>query len=336
LHYIVGDTIDGIRTKMAAEPRCEVAAAGAACAGAADARPGSVHEYGILVLNTHDKRAKAELTLEAVARYARGELSLLPSPPARLARPPAFPARPLDLEVVEPTKAPKRGGGGSVATRIALIHAQAHIESFAIDLSWDVLTRFAEEGSRGVRLPREFFEDWLRVAGEEARHYSMWATRLEELGSRYGAVPVHNALWGSAAETAHDLCARLAIVHMVHEARGLDVAPATIDKLRAAGDARGAELLSAIVGDEVTHVGSGMRWFRFVCAQHDPPLDALSEFHALVRKHFRGVLKPPFNERLRAAAGFTEEWYLPLTHKGPAPAPAPAPAPVEAPEDEGH
>ena len=53
----------------------------------------------------------------------------------------------------------------------------------------------------------------------------MLRERLEEMGSFYGAFPAHDALWDSAAATAHSLPARLAIEHCTHEARGWMPAP---------------------------------------------------------------------------------------------------------------
>src|SRR5207302_6361780 len=127
------------------------------------------------------------------------------------------------------------------AGRVALLHALAHIELNAIDLAWDLVARFSDSG-----LPREFFEDWLGVAAEEAEHFALLQSRLEALGSAYGALPAHDGLWEAAAATAHDVIARLAVVPLVLEARGLDVTPATIRRLGRGGDHGCASLLSVI------------------------------------------------------------------------------------------
>jgi uncharacterized ferritin-like protein (DUF455 family) len=213
---------------------------------------------------------------------------------------------------------PKRGKAGSLKNRITLLHSLAHIESYAIDLSWDIIARFysTKVGSEdqnaefGEPLPTEFFDDWVRIAGEEASHFNIWAARLKFLGSHYGALPGHDGLWESASSTADTLLARLSIVHCVHEARGLDVAPTTLARLRAAGDEDSAALLEGIFEQEITHVAAGVRWIKYLCEKnHIEPIPA---FHAIVRERFRGNLKPPFNTEARARAGFTEEWYGPL------------------------
>jgi uncharacterized ferritin-like protein (DUF455 family) len=196
---------------------------------------------------------------------------------------------------------PKRGRGGSDRGRIAMLHALAHIEYVAIDLAFDLIGRF------GAQFPRSFVDDWMRVGGEEAMHFAILARRLRALGATYGDLPAHDGLWEAAEATARDPLARLAVVPMVLEARGLDVTPATIDRFRAAGDNRSARLLERILADEINHVATGVRWFESLCAaQH---LSPGPQWRALVAVHFRGRIKPPFNDSARFAAGLTRELY---------------------------
>jgi len=179
----------------------------------------------------------------------------------------------------------------------------------------DIIARFHTEPG----LPDEFFSHWATVANEEASHHEALSRRLEALGSHYGALPAHDGLWESATRTAGSLAARLAVEHCVHEARGLDVLPQTITRFRAGGDEDTAALLETVIlPEEVSHCAKGVAWFRALCARDDPSCseaDVAASFQAIVRAHFRGVLKPPFNESARAAAGFSPEWYLPLVAK---------------------
>ncbi len=200
---------------------------------------------------------------------------------------------------------PKRRAGGSHAGRIALLHALAHIELNAIDLAWDIVARFANED-----LPRGFYDDWVTVAAEEAEHHALLSARLGDFGAAYGDLPAHDGLWEAAAETAHDLLARLAVVPLVLEARGLDVTPDMIARLDRLGDAESAAILRRIYEDEIGHVATGRRWFDFVCGRRDT--DPVATFHTLVRRHFRGGLKRPFNDAARAAAGLGAALYEPL------------------------
>jgi len=200
---------------------------------------------------------------------------------------------------------PKRRAGASRQTRIALLHALAHIELNAIDLACDLIARFSRES-----LPRRFFFDWLTIAEEEAGHFALLADRLAGFGAAYGDLPAHDGLWQAAEATAHDLLARLAIVPLVLEARGLDVTPAMIRRLARLGDAESAAVLDRIYTDEIGHVATGQRWFLALCgARGLPPAPT---WQSLVRRYFKGALKPPFNTEGRNAAGLPQEFYLTL------------------------
>jgi uncharacterized ferritin-like protein (DUF455 family) len=156
-------------------------------------------------------------------------------------------------------------------------------------------------------LPREFADDWLKVAAEEAKHFALLSARLNQLGAAYGDLPAHDGLWEAAESTAHDLTARLAIVPLVLEARGLDVTPVMIENLDRAGDVASAAVLRVIYEDEIGHVAIGWHWFRQVATARG--FDPETGWPELVREHFRGKLKPPFNEAARAAAGMQAPLY---------------------------
>jgi len=214
---------------------------------------------------------------------------------------PDEPGRPDAPELVRPSQMPKRGRGRSLRGRIALFHALAHIEFVAIDLALDMAGRF------GAEMGPEFVADFLSVAADEAMHFALLDRHLRAMGSHYGAHPAHGGLWEAAVETRLDVAARLAIVPMVLEARGLDVTPSTIRNVRAAGDARGALILERILDDEIRHVRFGASYFEKVCIQRQ--MDSGAFFKSLVNCHFRGSLKPPFNDSARRSAGLSREFY---------------------------
>jgi uncharacterized ferritin-like protein (DUF455 family) len=248
------------------------------------------------VLLAAEPRAKVMAARAVARRWRAGALGWtfdvpMPDRPARGERPILLP----------PSHMPKRGRAGSERARIAMLHALAHIEYVAIDLAFDLVGRF------GAQFPRAFVDDWLRVGAEEAMHFALVDRRLRALGAAYGDLPAHDGLWEAAADTAHDPLARLAIVPMVLEARGLDVTPAMIGRFAAAGDAVSAQVLRRILRDEVRHVAAGVRWFESLCAERRiaPP----DSWRALVARHFGGRIKPPFNDSARHAAGLTKEFY---------------------------
>ncbi|NJC32681.1 uncharacterized ferritin-like protein (DUF455 family) [Sphingomonas jejuensis] len=214
---------------------------------------------------------------------------------------PARPARPERPELRRPGEMPKRGKGGSAAGRLALLHALAHIEFVAIDLAFDLAGRF------GDQFPRAFVDDWFAVGADEAMHFALLDRRLRTLGSDYGALPAHDGLWEAAAATADDARARLAVVPMVLEARGLDVTPQTVARFEAAGDQTSARILRRIAADEIRHVGAGTRWFLWHCDQAG--IAPVAEWQTLIRRHFRDGLKPPFNDSARESAGLTRDYY---------------------------
>lgn len=217
---------------------------------------------------------------------------------------PDEPARPPAPELLPPNRMPKRGKGGSARGRIALLHALAHIEFAAIDLAFDMAARF------GAQFPRAFVDDWFSVGADEAMHFAILDRRLRALGSHYGALPAHAGLWEAARATADDALARLAVVPMALEARGLDVTPATVARFNAAGDTASARILQRIYTDEIRHVRFGTKWFEASCKERG--LIPSAHWQLLIGTQFCGVVKGPFNDSARDSAGLTREYYAAL------------------------
>lgn len=267
---------------------------------------GGLAEAARAVVLAADPLAKVALAKAAGEAWRSGSMSL-----GSVSRPLAMPERPGRPErppLLHPRLMPKRSVTGDKG-KIALLHSLAHIELNAIDMTWDLVARFAH-----VSMPRAFYDDWVRVGYEEATHFALVSARLGQLGAVYGDLPAHDGLWQAAQATGHDLMARLAVVPLVLEARGLDVSPSMIESLNAGADEESAAVLEVIYRDEKGHVAAGMRWFRFMCQQAG--LAPEPTFHALVRANFRGPVKPPFNDRARAEAGLSPGFYKPLSAFG--------------------
>ncbi|MEQ9487711.1 MAG: ferritin-like domain-containing protein [Alphaproteobacteria bacterium] len=262
---------------------------------------GMLCDAAIEVLSTADPVAKAETSRRFAELWNTGSLT---EPGDRL--PPDRPARPERPILLSPGQMPKRRIGAGPEGRIALLHALAHIELNAIDLAWDILARFT---SHRPALPREFYDDWVAVADDESRHFLLLQERLKDLGAGYGDLPAHDGLWQAAQSTAHDLQARLAVVPMVLEARGLDVTPAMIDRLKKVGDPKSADILSTIHDDEIRHVAAGTRWFQWICDGAGE--NAAETWQRLVATYFKGQIKPPFNKASRRKANFPDAFYDP-------------------------
>ena len=247
-------------------------------------------------LLTGEPRAKCFATRDLVRRWRSGAIDFAFDVPM-----PDRPAWPDHLDHRPPSQMPKRGKGGSARNRLALWHALAHIEFVAIDLALDMVGRFGSEGGR------ELVDDFLSVAADEAMHFALLDRKLRALGSAYGALPVHDGLWEAAFDTRKDVAARLAVVPMVLEARGLDVTPATLERVRSQGDENGARILSRILDDEIAHVGYGTKHFRRVAEKRG--FEAPILWRQLVKQHFTGRIQGPFNDSARLAAGLSRDFY---------------------------
>ncbi|MEO6366256.1 MAG: ferritin-like domain-containing protein [Luteimonas sp.] len=254
----------------------------------------SLYDAARHCLDAETQDEKIERSRTFVAAFARGDLTMASdAPPPEPIRMPGRPARPA---LVPARHLPQRGFGSDEG-RAAFIHSIAHIEFNAIDLAWDAVYRF-----RGI--PPGYYADWVSIANDEARHFVLLRQRLQQLGYDYGDFDAHNGLWEMAEQTAHDGLARMALVPRVLEARGLDVTPAMIVKLRKLGDDATADILGLILREEIAHVAAGSRWFRWYCTERGLEPDAT--FAALLTDHARGSLRGPFNHEARLAAGFSE------------------------------
>ncbi|WP_250865818.1 ferritin-like domain-containing protein [Caballeronia sp. INSB1] len=207
-----------------------------------------------------------------------------------------LPGRPGRPELVEPSSL-KRRSMQSEAGRAVLLHALAHIEFNAINLALDAVWRFPS-------MPQDFYLDWLKVAAEEAHHFSLLSARLADFGHAYGDFPAHDGLWEMAQRTRGDVLARMALVPRTLEARGLDASPPIRKRLAQAGDHASAAVLDVILRDEIGHVLIGNRWFRFLC--DGLGLDPHATYERLAEQYHAPKLRGPFNFEARRDAGFDE------------------------------
>ena len=264
----------------------------------------SLSAAAVAVLSSPAPAAKIAKTREAAAAWQSGAIREVGS-----ATPPERPARPARPSLQPPRDMPRRRLSRGTAGRRALLHAIAHIELNAIDLAWDIIARFTHED-----LPRAFYDDWLKVAAEEAEHHQLVADRLADFDTVYGDLPAHDGLWEAAEATAGSLIARLAVVPLVLEARGLDVTPPMIARLEELDDSKSAAVLKVIYEEEIGHVAVGKRWFDYLCARDGLSPEAI--WQDLVARHFKGQIKPPFNRPARERAHFPASFYEGLTAGG--------------------
>ncbi len=203
-------------------------------------------------------------------------------------------ALPLHLPLVDPREL-KRRRLFTDKGKAALIHAIAHIEYNAINIALDAVYRFRE-------MPLSYYEDWLRIAKEEAYHYSLLAMHLKLYGYSYGDFPAHLGLWEMVQKTGHDVLIRMALVPRLLEARGLDVTPDIAKRLAKAGDVTGAEILMIIFHDEINHVYTGNKWYYHLCSERE--LNPTQTFVSLLQQYAPAHLRGPIAVEHRLKAGF--------------------------------
>jgi len=251
-----------------------------------------------LLLQAADEKCSAvESLVQTTAATLTSDARIVATPDSRRLTTETLPGRSDRPALVAPAQLARRPVT-SVEGRAALIHSLAHIELNAINLALDIVWRFDA-------MPADFYRDWIGVAGEEARHFTLLHEHLATMGYAYGDFPAHDGLWEMAERTRDDLLARLALVPRTLEARGLDAAPPIRDKLQGVGDQRGAEILAIILADEIGHVAIGNRWYRWLCTQRGR--DPVSSYAELAQHYRAPRLRGPFNLAARRAAGFDEQ-----------------------------
>ncbi len=253
-----------------------------------------LHNAAKRCLDATDPADKLRLTHATWQAFLAGELR--PEPTSPQPDPIGPPGRPAKPQLVNARKLPQRGLG-SAEGRAALVHAVAHIEFNAINLAWDAVYRY-----RGK--PDDYYRDWASCAHDEARHFALLSDRLAELGHAYGDFDAHDGLWQMAEKTANNDTARMALVPRVLEARGLDVTPGMIERLRQLGDERTVAILEVILREEVAHVAAGTRWYHHCCERDG--IEPVDTFFQLIRDYMGVDLRGPFNREARIEAGFSE------------------------------
>lgn len=254
----------------------------------------NLFEESLYCIRLSDPLEKATATRSLHQRWcANGMVTESTDMPVRI----PSPGRPPRPRLVNPRKVPKRGFNSRQGLN-KLAHAIAHIEFNAINLALDAVYRFRH-------MPEQFYSDWLRVAAEEASHFLMLEQYLVNNEARYGDYDAHNGLWEMALKTDHDVMVRMALVPRVLEARGLDVTPGMIARLKSVGEQELVDILDIIHREEIGHVLIGTRWFNYTCEARK--LSPRETFTCLLDEYMKGAIQGPFDENSRLKAGFTED-----------------------------
>ena len=255
-----------------------------------------LREASLAILASTDAKTKVTQLLSLFGDYQNQQITL--DVPHKIdCGDLTLPGRPAKPELVLPKFVPKRRMD-TPEGRAGLLHSLAHIEFNAMNLALDAIWRFPN-------MPKEYYEDWLKVAKEEAYHFSLVNEHLHSLGFTYGDFPAHNSLWEMVERTTDSVIARMALVPRTMEARGLDAVPSIRDRFKQIKEVRAVEILEIILNDEIGHVLIGNRWFNFLCTKDN--LSPITAYRELAAQYRAPVLKGPFNIEARKQAGFTSE-----------------------------
>ncbi|WP_293603695.1 ferritin-like domain-containing protein [Polaromonas sp. UBA4122] len=257
--------------------------------------PAELRQLALQALLEPDSQQKVLITLCLREKSA----TLLIATDANFKAPAGLPGCPARPELRSHLDVPKRSPFTPEGLA-ALLHALTHIEFNAINLALDAVWRFAG-------MPRAYYLDWLKVAAEEAQHFSLLCAHLQTMGYDYGDFPAHTGLWDMTQKTEGDVLARMALVPRTLEARGLDATPPLQAKLRKVGTLealRAVDILDIILRDEIGHVATGNHWYRHLCALRG--LDPLVTYTLLAKQYGAPRLKGPLNLAARRDAGFDE------------------------------
>ena len=254
----------------------------------------NLFEQAFACLLLDNPKQKVETTMSLQKDWLAGKLESIPLMDVI---PLPVPGRPDKPELVDPREVPRRNFS-SLKGRLTLVHAIAHIEFNAINLALDAVYRFQD-------MPEQYYSDWIRVAAEEAKHFTMLSDYLEQNGMFYGDLTAHNGLWEMAVKTDFDVMTRMALVPRVLEARGLDVTPGMIKKLQSTGDTQLISILQKIFDDEIGHVKIGSHWYKTLCEERS--LEPQQTFLELIEKHMQGARFGPFDTEARLQAGFSHD-----------------------------
>jgi uncharacterized ferritin-like protein (DUF455 family) len=144
------------------------------------------------------------------------------------------------------------------AGRRETIHRHMSNEITSLDIAAQCLVDFPD-APWGLRM------ELARQAWDESRHVAVLERRLREMGGHPGEFPISAFEW-CVTSAIDNLPGRLATQNRTFEAGAMDVVGEHVREWRRIGDERTAEVLDAILADEIQHVRFANRWIKALAA----------------------------------------------------------------------
>lgn len=164
------------------------------------------------------------------------------------------PAREPCFQIVHlHSEVPNSEGLGPEARR-KRVHREINQEVQTLEIAAQCIADFPDA-------PWELRLEFARQCWDEARHAALYYRRLKEMGGHKGEYAIANLDW-SVVAMLDSLPARLAVQHRTFEAGSLDLETQAIPMYREAGDDATADIVEAVVADEIHHVRFANAWLK--------------------------------------------------------------------------
>jgi len=165
----------------------------------------------------------------------------------------ASPAREPCFRVVEDQADMAKFPEGSFEHRREMLHGDVNEEVQSLEIAAQSLVDFPDA-------PWDIRLQLARQCWDEVRHARAFLSRLRELGGYKGEFPIINQEWGVVC-MFDSLVGRLAVQNRLFEGGSLDVFKEGVGTWTRWGDPVTAEIMDAVVADEVQHVRFANEWF---------------------------------------------------------------------------
>jgi len=173
----------------------------------------------------------------------------------------------------------------SDVSRRQRLHRHMHNEMQTLEIVAQGLADFPDA-------PWELRMQLARQCWDEQRHTAILYRRLRELGGRKGEFPVMNYEWG-VTQMLDSLPARLAVQNRTFEGGEMDLLRQQCGMWRQAGDPRTADLMDALLADEVQHVRYANRWLKRMAQENPRTLLQVAAGVRLLQKVTAGLAPEP-------------------------------------------
>lgn len=211
------------------------------------------------------------------------------------------PVRPVGMGFNKRTKEqklPPFQNHGSEDNRAICLHRFAGHELLAVEIMAQALLAFPDA-------PKSFRKGVAHTLKEEQGHVKMYMERMDEMGLKFGDLPLFKHFWNHVPHFTSPI-RYVSAMSLTFEMANLDFAPLYGKSFAHFGDEKSAQLMAQILKDEINHVSFGFRWLNQLKETQDPWDAWISNLSPkLSPKRAKGFVVMEENRR---KAGIPDEW----------------------------